>query len=64
MSRFLGDALNKNRVNLLDLRELVKNQISSLKNSTQILQSNIRDETSQLKGVFEPAIASEVKKIN
>jgi hypothetical protein len=43
MSRFLGDALNKNRSNLLDLRELVKGQISNLKNNTQILQSNIRD---------------------
>ena len=64
MSRFLGDALNKNRSNLLDLRELVKGQIANLKNNTQILQSNIRDETTQLKSLFEPTIATEIKKIN
>jgi hypothetical protein len=58
MSRFLGDAINKNRANLYDLREVVKNQISSLKNSSQALQTNIRDETTQLKNIFEPAISS------
>ncbi len=64
MSRFLGDALNKNRANLLDLREAVKAQISTLKNNTQILQSSVRDETAHLKAVFEPASAAEIKKIN
>jgi hypothetical protein len=64
MSRFLGDALNKNRSNLLDLREIVKSQINNLKNNTQILQSNIRDESNHLKSLFEPAVASEIKKIN
>lgn len=64
MSRFLGDALNKNRANLLDLREVVKTQIATLKNNTQILQSSVRDETTQLKALFEPAAAAEIKKIN
>jgi len=64
MSRFLEDAINKNRANLFDLREIVKNQISTLKNSSQALQTNIRDETTQLKNIFEPAISSEIKKIN
>lgn len=64
MSRFLNDAIYKNRSNLFELRELVKSQIASLKNNTQILQSNIRDETTQLKNLFEPTIAAEVKKIN
>ena len=58
MSRFLGDAINKNRGNLYDLREVVKNQINSLKNASQALQTNIRDETTQLKNIFEPAISS------
>jgi hypothetical protein len=58
MSRFLGDAINKNRANLYDLREVVKAQIAGLKNSSQVLQSNIRDETTQLKNIFEPAISS------
>ena len=64
MSRFLGDALNKNRANLYNLREIVKDQISSLKNNMQMLQNNVRDETTQVKSLFEPAIASEIKKIN
>jgi hypothetical protein len=64
MSRFLGDALNKNRMNLFELRELVKGQINSLKNSSQVLQSNIREETTNLKNIFEPAISSEIKKIS
>jgi hypothetical protein len=59
----LGDALNKNRMNLFELRELVKTQINSLKNSSQLLQSNVREETANLKNVFEPAIAGEIKKI-
>ena len=63
MGRFLGDALSKNRANLLELRELVKNQIASLKNSTQIMQSNIKEETDQLKALFQPAVTAEVKKI-
>jgi hypothetical protein len=64
MSRFLGDAINKNRGNLYGLREVVKNQINNLKNASQALQTNIRDETTQLKNIFEPAISSEIKKIN
>ncbi len=48
----------------MDLRDLVKTQISNLKNNTQILQSNIKDETNQLKALFQPAAAYEVKKIN
>jgi hypothetical protein len=58
MGRFLGDALNKNRINLLELRELVKGQINSLKNSSQLLQSNIREETTNIKNIFEPAVSS------
>ncbi len=58
MGRFLGDAINKNRANLYDLREIVKSQIASLKNSSQILQTNIREETTQLKNIFDPAVTS------
>lgn len=64
MGRFLGDAINRNRAHLQELREVVKTQISSLKNSTLILQNYVRDETTQLKNIFEPAIAGEIKKIN
>lgn len=64
MGRFLGDAINRNRTHLYELREAVKTQISNLKNSTMILQNYVRDETSQLKNIFEPAIATEIKKIN
>jgi hypothetical protein len=64
MGRFLGDALNQNRANLINLREVVRTQISGLKNSSLILQNNIRDETTQLKNLFEPTITSEIKKIN
>lgn len=64
MGRFLGDAINQNRANLHNLREAVKNQTSSLKNSSLILQNNVRDETTQLKNLFEPAISTEIKKIN
>ena len=52
MGRFLGDAINQNRTNLIELREVVKNQITNLKNSSLILQNNIRDETNQLKSIF------------
>jgi len=64
MGRYLGDAINQNRNNLCSLREVVKNQISGLKNASLILQNNVRDETTQLKNIFEPAISSEIKKIN
>lgn len=64
MGRFLGDAINKNRAHLYDLREVVKSQISQLKNSSLILQNYVRDETTSLKNIFEPAISSEIKKIN
>lgn len=64
MGRFLGDAINKNRAHLYDLREVVKNQISQLKNSSLILQNYVRDETTNLKNIFEPAVSSEIKKIN
>jgi hypothetical protein len=43
MGRYLGDALNQNRNNLGELREVVKNQISGLKNASLILQNNVRD---------------------
>lgn len=43
MGRFLGDALGKNRANLLELREVVKGQINNLKLNTQVLQNNVRD---------------------
>lgn len=43
MSRFLADALNKNKSNLLQLKEVVKSQINNLKNNTQILQTNVKD---------------------
>ena len=49
---FLGDAINKNRIHLYDLREVVKGQISQLKNSSLILQNYVRDETSSLKNLF------------
>jgi hypothetical protein len=52
MGRFLGDAINKNRIHLYDLREVVKGQISQLKNSSLILQNYVRDETSSLKNLF------------
>ena len=52
MGRYLGDAINQNKNNLCELREVVKNQISHLKNGSLILQNNVRDETAQLKGIF------------
>ena len=52
MGRFLGDAINQNRTNLIELREVVKSQITSLKNASLILQNNVRDETTQLKNIF------------
>ena len=64
MGRFLGDALHQNKTNLFELRQVVKSQITNLKNSTLILQNNIRDETTQLKNIFEPAVSAEIKKIN
>ena len=35
-----------------------------MKSSSISLQDSVRDETNQLKKLFEPAIASEIKKIN
>ena len=57
MGRFLGDALGKNRQNLIELRGVVNGQINTLKNNTQMLQNSVRDESGQLKAVFEPATA-------
>lgn len=64
MGRFLGDALSHNRHHLLELRSAVTGQISSLKSNTQLLQNTIRDESSHLKAVFEPATAAQIKKVN
>lgn len=63
MSRFLGDALAKNRTSLVGLRELVKTQVSALKNSSQMLQGNVREETERLKRLFDPAAAAQIKKV-
>ena len=63
MGRFLGDALGKNRQNLIELRGVVNGQINTLKNNTQMLQNSVRDESGQLKAVFEPATAAQIKKI-
>ena len=43
---------------------MVKSQIGNLKNNTQILQTNVKDEIMLVKGLFEPAVQSEIKKIN
>ncbi len=64
MGRFLGDALGKNRQNLLELRGVVNGQINNLKSNTQMLQNSIRDESGQLKAIFEPATAAQIKKIS
>ena len=56
MSKFLIDAIKANRNGICGLKDVLKNQNSSLKSSYQILQSQIKNDLERMKDIFEPSM--------
>lgn len=52
MSKFLIDAIKANRNGICGLKDVLKNQNSSLKSSYQILQSQIKNDLERMKDIF------------
>lgn len=52
MSKYLIEAIKTNRNGISGLKDVLKNQSSSLKSSYQILQSQIKNDLERMKDVF------------